>query len=186
MIALTTLWLPILVSAALVFIMSSLIHMLTGWHNSDYAKVSNEDKVMDALRPFAIPPGDYFVPRAGSMEEMKSAEYQERVAKGPMLVMTVFPNGPMAMGRTMSQWFVYSLVVSVIAGYVGGRALDSGATYLQVFRFVGVTAFCCYSLALWQFAIWYRRSTLTTIKSTIDGLLYALLTAGAFGWLWPR
>ena len=42
------------------------------------------------------------------------------------------------------------------------------------------------SLALLQFSIWYRRSWVTTLKSMIDGLLYALLTAGTFGWLWPR
>jgi hypothetical protein len=34
--------------------------------------------------------------------------------------------------------------------------------------------------------IWYQRSLTTTIKGTIDGLLYAFLMAGTFGWLWPR
>jgi hypothetical protein len=35
-------------------------------------------------------------------------------------------------------------------------------------------------------SIWYSRAWINTIKSTIDGLIYALLTAGTFGWLWPR
>jgi len=25
-----------------------------------------------------------------------------------------------------------------------------------------------------------------TIKEVVDGLIYGLLTAGTFGWLWPR
>ena len=52
------LWLPILLSAVLVFVASSIIHMASPWHKSDYPKMPNEDGVMDALRPFAIPPGD--------------------------------------------------------------------------------------------------------------------------------
>ena len=58
MTALHSLWLPILLSSVIVFVVSSIIHMALPWHNSDYPKVPNEDKVMDALRPFAIPPGD--------------------------------------------------------------------------------------------------------------------------------
>jgi quinol-cytochrome oxidoreductase complex cytochrome b subunit len=61
-----------------------------------------------------------------------------------------------------------------------------GASNLTVFRFVGATAFMGYSLALWQMSIWYRRGWMLTIKSTIDGVIYAGLTAGIFGWLWPR
>jgi hypothetical protein len=30
------------------------------------------------------------------------------------------------------------------------------------------------------------RSWIRTLKSMFDGLIYALLTASVFGWLWPR
>jgi len=83
-------------------------------------------------------------------------------------------------------WFIYSAVVGFFAAYVAGRALPAEAEYLRVFRFAGVTAFVGYSLALWQMSIWYRRAWSTTVKATVDGLVYALLTAGTFGWLWPR
>ena len=63
MTALPALWLPILLSSVIVFVVSSVIHMALPWHKSDYPPIPNEDKVMDALRPFAIPPGDYMVPR---------------------------------------------------------------------------------------------------------------------------
>ncbi|MBW8838613.1 MAG: hypothetical protein JF602_01975, partial [Gemmatimonadetes bacterium] len=85
-----------------------------------------------------------------------------------------------------SMWFAYCVAVGVWAAYIAGRGLAPGTVYLQVFRFAGGTAFIGYTLALWQMSIWYRRAWSTTIKATIDGLIYACLTAGAFGWLWPR
>ena len=186
MIHLTALWLPILLSAVFVYVASSLIHMLTPWHKSDYPKVPNEDKIMEALRPLSIPPGDYMIPRPSSMKDMRSPEFAEKRAKGPVLVMTVMPNGPVSMSSNLILWFVYSLIVGVFAAYVAGHALPVGAPYPSVFRFVGMTSFIAYSVALWQMSIWYHRSWITTIKSTIDGIIYGLLTAGTFGWLWPR
>ena len=186
MVAVHSLWLPIIVSAVLVFVASSVIHMATPWHRSDVSKAPNEDKVMDALRPFAIPPGDYGLPRPEDMADMKSPAFVEKMNKGPVMMFTVMPNGPFAMGQSLVLWFLYSVVVGVFAAYVTAHALAVGAPYPQVFRLAGVVAFVGYSLALWQMSIWYRRSWVTTIKSTIDGLIYGLLTAGAFGWLWPR
>jgi hypothetical protein len=186
MTGLSALWLPILLSSVIVFAASSLIHMVLPWHKSDYPKMPNEDRVMDALRPFAIPPGDYMVPRPSNMEDMRTPAFQEKMKKGPVFMVTVMPNGPGAMGKSFGLWFVFSIVVGVFAAYVAGRALPPGAEYLRVFRFAGVTAFIAYSLALWPMSIWYRRAWTTTIKGTVDGLIYALLTAGTFGWLWPR
>jgi hypothetical protein len=183
---LTALWLPILLSAIIVFVASSLIHMLLPWHKSDYPRVPDQDKFMDAVRPLAIPPGDYMVPRSATTKEMRTPEFDALLKKGPVIVMTVLPNGEWAMGKLMAMWFVYLLVVGVFAAYVAGRALPHGAEYLHVFRFAGVAAFLCYSVALWQMSIWYRRAWSTTIKSSIDGLIYACLTAGTFGWLWPK
>ena len=183
---LSALWLPILLSAVIVFVASSIIHMATPWHKGDYKRVPNEDALMDAVRPVGVPPGDYMVPLAGSMEAMRSPEFTEKLKKGPVMIMTVLPNGPGSMGRSLVLWFVYLIVIGVFSGYIAGRALPPGTNYLQVFRFVGASAFLGYALALWQMSIWWRRSWTTTIKATIDGLIYALLTAGTFGWLWPR
>lgn len=186
MTGLSALWLPILLSAVFVFVASSLIHMASPWHKSDYPKMPNEDRVMDALRPLAIPPGDYLVPRPSGRDEMRSPAFAEKMKKGPVIVMTVFPSGPMSMARNLVLWFLYAAVVGLFAGYIAGRALPPGTPYLRVFQFAGATAFIGYSVALWQMSIWYRRAWTTTIKATVDGLIYALLTAGTFGWLWPR
>jgi len=183
---LVSLWLPILLSAVGVFVVSSLIHMFTGWHKSDYPKVPNEDRVMDTLRPLGIPPGDYMMPRPASQAEMRSPAFVEKFKKGPVMMFTVMPGGSMAMGKQLTMWFLYAVVVGIFAAYVAGRALPPLASSRAVFRFVGVTAFIGYTLALWQMSIWYRRAWLTTVKATVDGLIYALLTAGAFAWLWPH
>jgi hypothetical protein len=186
MTALTSLWLPVLVSAVLVFIASTVIHMLLPWHRNDYSKLPNEDKAMDALRPLAIPPGDYAVPYCSGPEEMKSPAFKEKMSRGPVMIATVRPNGMLGMGTALVQWFIFCLVISFFAGYVASRALPSGAQYLRVFQLVGASAFVAYAAAIWPLTIWYGRAWNITIKSTVDGLVYALVTAGAFGWLWPR
>jgi hypothetical protein len=186
MVPVTSLWLPILVSAVIVFVASSIMHMLLPFHRKDYRAVPSEDGVMEALRRFNIPAGDYLVPCPTGPSAMKDAAFLEKRAKGPVLIMTVMPGGPIAMGAPLAQWFVYSVVVGIFAGYVAGVALPPGAPYLAVFRFVGTVGFVGYSLALWQYSIWYKRSWATTLRSTIDGLIYGCLTAGTFGWLWPK
>ena len=186
MVPLTSLWAPILLSAVIVFVASSIMHMVLPFHRKDYKKLPAEDDVMAALRKFAIPPGDYLVPCGGSPAAMKSPEFIEKMNKGPMMMMTVMPNGMPPMGPIFALWFAYCVVISVFGGYVASRALGPGAPYLEVFRFVGTVAFVGYSLALWQNTIWYRRSWATTLRSNIDGLIYGMLTAGTFGWLWPK
>lgn len=186
MVDLTSLILPILVSAVIVFVASSLMHMVLPYHKGDFRAVPNADGVQGALRPFNIAPGDYMLPRPSSMADMKAPAFQEKLKKGPVMMMTVMPNGQGSIARQLAMWFVLLIVVSFFSAYIAGRALATGANYLQVFRFVGSTAFLSYSMALLQNSIWYRRNWGTTLKSVFDGLIYALLTAGTFGWLWPR
>ena len=186
MVGLTALIVPLLMSSVIVWIASSIIHMVLPWHKGDYPRVPDEPRFRAAVGPLAIPPGDYLVPRCDSMAEMKSPEFKAKMTEGPVVMMTVFPNGVRGMGRELALWFLYILVVGIFAAYIAAHALQPGATYLEVFRFVGASAFMGYALALWQQAIWFHRSARVTLMSSFDGLIYALLTAGTFGWLWPR
>ena len=186
MTGLVALWLPILLSAVIVFIASSIIHMAPLWHKNDYPRLANEDALRAALGPLGIPPGDYMVPRPANRAEMKSEEFCKKLETGPNVIFTIMKPGPMSMGKPLVLWFIYIVVVSILSAYVTGRALGPGANYLDVFRFAGTSAFLSYAVALWQLSIWYHRALSITIKSTFDGLIYALLTAGAFGWLWPK
>lgn len=186
MVPIPTLWLPILLSAVVVFLASSLIHMVLGYHNSDLRKLPDQDGIADALRKFNIPPGVYMLPRSDSMKEMRAPGFLAKYEKGPVAMMTVYANKVPPMGKSLVLWFIYSLVVGIFSAYITGRALDATAPYLAVFRFVGFTAFACYAVADWRESIWYGRPWSITLKNTIDGLIYGLLTAGVFGWLWPR
>jgi hypothetical protein len=185
MVTIMSLWLPVLVSAVFVFIVSSLIHMVFNYHQNDFGKLAEEDKIMEDLRKYNIPPGEYAMPRAATMKEMSTPEYIEKSNKGPVAMLTVRESGPPKMGASLTLWFVYSVVVGIFAAYVAGRALGPEASYLAVFRFTGVTAFIGYTVAGWQNSIWYNRKWSITIKNTVDGLIYAMVTAGTFGWLWP-
>jgi len=139
MITIASLWLPILVSAVIVFVASSVIHMGPFWHRGDFAPMPRESEVLGALRPLAIP-----------------------------------------------QWFVFLIVMGIFCAYIAGRTLPGGTPYPRVFQIVGATAFIGYALALCELSIWYRRSWSLTLKAALDGLIYAALTGGTFGWLWPH
>jgi hypothetical protein len=180
------LWLPTLISAVVVFVVSSVIHMVTPWHKNDYKSLPSQDDVMAALRPFGLRPGDYMVPRPSSMEEMRSPAFAEKAEKGPKLVMTVLPGGPMTMSKNLIGWFIYLLVIACLAGCLAVLALPARAHDHDVFHVVLLASFLGYSAALWQMTIWYSRSIGTTIRSTIDGLIYGLITAGVFMYFWPR
>jgi len=186
MIGISALWIPILVSALIVFVASSIIHMGPFWHRSDFQRLSNESEFIERVRPLALPPGDYMVPRPSNMAEMRTPEFKEKMKQGPVLVMTVMPLGVMTMGRNLVQWFIYTLIVGVLTAYIACHALGAGAPYLRVFQVAGAASFVSYAAALWPLSIWYRRGWGLTIKGTVDGLIYALLTAGTFGWLWPH
>jgi hypothetical protein len=185
MTALSALWLPIVLSAVAVFIVSAVIHMGPFWHRGDYPKVPREDEFMEALRPLGTPPGDYMVPRCYSAAEMKSPEFLGKLARGPVMIVTVLPNGMMSMARNLGAWLVYLLVVSLAAACIAGSVLPPGTPYMTVFKLVGMVSFLGYAAALWQMWIWYRRSLAMTLKSTFDALIYAGITAGILGWRWP-
>ena len=186
MTSLVSLVLPILLSAVAIFIVSSIIHMLMPWHKGDYNKIPGEPAVLAALRGFAIPPGDYMAPKPSSMDDLKSPEFLEKRMRGPVLVMTVMPNGPVSMGGQLFGWFLYLIVVSAFAACIAGSALDATAPSADIFHYVALCAFAGYALALWQMSIWYKRAWLTTVKANVDALIYACITGGIFIWLWPR
>ena len=153
MVTVPSLWLPILLSGVLVFVVSSIIHMVLSYHAGDSQPLPDEAKVMDALRPFEIPPGDYAMPRPASMKEMGEPAFIEKTKAGPVAFMTVLPNGPTAIGTSLARWFGCSLLIGAVAGYTAGITIGPGADYGLVFRVVGAVAFAGYSLAILQSSI---------------------------------
>jgi hypothetical protein len=186
MVPIMSLWIPILLSAVAVFVASSLIHMVLPYHKSDYAKLESEDEVMEALRKAKVTSGDYMFPRPASPSAMKEPAFLEKLKRGPAGLMTIRTNASPNMGKSLGLWFIYCVVIGVLAAYVAGRALAAGAPFASVMRFAGTTAFACFAVGLWQNTIWLWRSATTTLKGTFDGLIYAVLTGAIFGWLWPH
>jgi hypothetical protein len=184
MVALSSLLLPILLSAVAVFILGFLIHMLLKYHANDFPAVPDQDAVMDAMRKFNIAPGDYMMPRAADMKEMKTPAFEEKFKKGPVIWMTVLPNGSMGMGKYMVQWFIYCLVVGAFTAFVVSRTQGPGGE--QVMLLASVVSFMGYSLAYWPSSIWYRRKWSTTIKNTFDGALSGIVTGAVFALMWPK
>jgi hypothetical protein len=185
MVSIASLWLPILAAAAAVFVVSSIIHMVTPWHHGDFKGIADQARVQDALRAFNIRPGDYVVPNPHGGTGASAAEFAELAKRGPVVMLSVLP-GDVVIVKNLVLWFVYCIVASLCAAYIAGAALPAGAELKKVFQFAGATAFIGYALAQWQNTIWYNRSVVTTLKSTIDGLVYGVVTAGVFAWLWPR
>lgn len=183
MVPLSSLWLPILVSAVFVFIVSNILWMaLPFWHRKDSGKLPDEKSVLDALAP--VKSGQYLVPSldwSTATEEQKNA-----MQRGPIAFMLIRNPGQFSMGKAIGLWFLYALVVSFFVGYLAAHTLTSGAHYLAVFRVVGAAGFLAYGFRTVVDAIWYGKPWGVVFKESIDGLIYSLMMAGAFGWLWPK
>jgi hypothetical protein len=169
-----------------VFIALMIIHMLPGWHQGDMNAVPGEEAVMDTLRVLAIQPGEYRFPYGRTSAEMTSPAFVEKMTAGPVGVLTIRPNGELPFGRFLVEWIIYSLIVAVFAGYVTGRTHSPGTPFMDVFQISATVAFCCYAMAHWQNWIWWGKSTRYTIRYSIDGVIFGLVTGATFGWLWPK
>jgi hypothetical protein len=186
MVPVTALLIPILLSAVIVFVASSVMHMVLPYHKSDYRKLPDEDRVVDALRTAGVTPGPaYHFPHT-THKEMKSPEVVEKFKRGPIGLLNIIPSGPPAMGKYLALWFVYSVVVSVLVAIVAGTTLSPGTRYPVVFHLTALAALLGYGVGHLQDSIWKGQAWSVTFKHMFDGLIYALLTAGTFGWLWPR
>ena len=185
MVPVVELWLPILLAAVFVFVVSSILHMVIPIHKGDYKRLPDEDKVCDALRAASPSPGAYMIPCPGSMKEMGSPEMIERYKKGPVGWMTVLPNGPPTMCKSLTLWFIYSVLMSVFVAYLAGLGLAEGAEYMKVFRVTGTVAILGYAFSYFPDSIWKGQPWGNTFKFIFDGVIYGLVTAGTFAWLWP-
>jgi len=185
MIGIMSLWLPIVLSAIIVFLASSVIHMVLKYHNSDYPPLSGEDGIADALRGAGNQPGTYFFPWAPSPKEMGSPEMIAKYNKGPVGIITIMQNGPPAMGKQLGLWFAFSLLVGVMVAYMTSRTVIGDVEYLAVFRIAGTIAFLCYGFGTIIESIWWGRAWGSSAKNLFDALVYGLLTGGAFAGFWP-
>ena len=174
---------PIILSAVIVFIASSVIWMVLQYHDSEWTRLPDEEAARTTLK--GTLPGQYSIPNAPTTADRKSPEVIEKYKEGPVAMLIVFPHGSTAMGRQMAQWASYCLLVSLMVAYVTSVAVPAGADYLAVFRIAGTVAVLSYAGAVPIKSIWFGHQWSATAKDALDGVIYGLLTAGVFGWLWP-
>ena len=186
MVSLGSLWLPVLLAAVLVFIVSALVHMVLKYHNRDYTRIPNEDAIRSAIRNAGPAPAQYIIPYCPEMKEMETPEMKQKFTEGPIAVVNVMRPGVPSMGRPLANWFLFCLAVSFFIAYIASHAVPAGTPYLQVFRVVGAIGFLAYAAGTIPPSIWMGKPWRITWKDALDGLLYGLVTAGTFGWLWPR
>lgn len=186
MISLAQLWLPAVIAAVLIFAASSIVHMVLKWHNAEYRSFRDEDAVRAAIRTAGADPGQYVVPHVVDMKAMKDPAVQRKFVDGPFAFVTLRPNGPINMGKPLALWFLYTLAVSLVAGYVAAKSLGAGATPVQVFRVTALLPLLAYVGGSIQHGIWMGKPWSGVGKEVVDGAIYACITGGVFAWLWPR
>jgi hypothetical protein len=174
-----------LLAAVIIFIANSIIHMMLPYHRSIYQKLPDEENVRTLLRGARLTPGPCHVPCC-THKEMNSPETKAKFKEGPVVLMTVFPNGPVNMGKFLGQWFAYCVLVSFFTAYLAAHTVTFGAHYRTVFRVAGTAAFMAYGIGTLANGIWKGQPWGIVCKEVFDGLIYGLLTAGTFDWLWPR
>ena len=183
MVSITALWLPILLSAAVVWVLSAIVWMAL-WHKNDFKKLPDEDAVRVALKGQNPQPGQYWLPWA-DQQAMKEEAVKQKYQEGPVAIVTLMPAGIPPMGRNMALSFVYYLVAGIFVAYIASRHLAPGVDYLAAFRLTSVVAFLAYGFGIVQDAIWFGRPWGFSLKIWVDALIYGLFTGGVFGWLWP-
>ena len=186
MVPIASLWLAIVLSAITVFVVSAAVWMSLPHHKSDFLGLPDEASAATVLRAQNLSPAVYNIPHVKSQNEMAAPEVQARFVDGPVAFLTVLPDGVPRMGKRMVQSFLYYLAVGVMVAYMVTRTMDPGASYLSVFRVAGTVAWLAYSFGQFPDAIWFGKPWSHVWKQAADGLLYALLTAGIFGWQWVR
>lgn len=179
-----SLWIPVVVSAVAVFAMSSLIHMVLGYHKADYKGVPNEDAVAEAMRKGSLSPGVYFLPYCPDHKQMKEPAVIEKFTRGPVALITVLPSGAPAMGKHLTLWFGLCLLTSFMSAYVVRHTLTAEASAYLVMRITATVSFLGFGFGAITDYIWHGIPMSNTIRALIDALVYALVTGLVFRLLW--
>jgi hypothetical protein len=180
-----TLWLPVVVSALVVWFASALAHMVLKHHKADYRGLPDENAVGEPLRKANLAPGLYVHPYVPDHRKMKDPAVQARYTKGPVAMIYVLPSGPPRMGKYLVLWLGFCLLVSFVAAYVARHTLTLTADGMTVMRITGAVAFAGYVMGDLQDMIWKGQPLGNTVRGVIDAIVYAVLTGLVFRLLWP-
>jgi hypothetical protein len=185
-VTLSAIWLPIVLSAVTVFFASFLAWTVMPHHKADWSGIPGQEDIQKLMRTHNVQPGQYAIPYAPDPKDLDDPQVKKGFEDGPVGFLYVQESGVPGMGGRIAAMFFFQLIVSLTVGYLASRTLAADTHYMQVFRVTGTIAFLAYGAASVQDMIWFAHSRSQTAKVLVDALVYGLLTAGFFGWLWPN
>jgi len=120
------------------------------------------------------------------MKEMASDAMKQKHAEGPNAVVVFGPTGQPNMGKHLGLWFLWSLVIATVAGFLAARLVGPGSgPTLGAAKLVGAITFIAHGFGTVQESIWMYRSWKSSATYFLDATLYAIGSAAVFYWLWP-
>lgn len=179
------LWLPILLSAAAVWVVSTIVGMALPHHKQDWINLPDEDGFMDYLRRSGIKPGNYLFPDFRTSEALKSEKVEKALQDGPVGHLSVW-QPPVTMGDKMIATFFVHLVVSLLIAYLTRVALPGPAPFAKVFQIAATAGILAYCFSFIPNAIWWGSYKRTIVASVIDGIVYGCITGAIFAWFWQH
>jgi hypothetical protein len=178
------LWLPILLSAAAVWIISTIVGMALPHHKQDWIGLPDEGGFMDYIRRSGIKPGNYLFPDFRTREALKSEKVEKALKEGPVGHLSVWQT-PVTMGGKMVATFIVHLVVSTLIACLTRVALPGAAPFAKVFQVAATAGILAYSFSFIPNALWFGAYKRTIVASIIDGITFGLVTGAIFAWRWP-
>ncbi len=178
-----SLWLAVTLSAVVVFILSSIIHMVLKYHRADHKPLPNDDAARAGLGGGALAPGVYITPHCPDMKP--DAQALAKYEKGPIAIVTILPNGMPQMQKYLALWFGLCLLASFVAAYVARLTLHPGPFGAEAMRVTGTVAFAAYGIGPIMNSIWKGQPWANTARSLLDAVIYSLATGLTFRLLWP-
>jgi hypothetical protein len=181
---LAVLWLPVVLSAVLAFVVSAASHMVLPWRRGEWGRIAAAEPLQAALR--GLEPGQYMFPASPEPRDQMKREWLERWAAGPAGWITIASPGPINMGRNMGLSVVAYLAVSSLVAYVAWAALGPAPGGATILRVVTTVAFLAYGVGTVFHSIWYHRPWRVWVSDAVDALVLALITGAVFVRFWPR
>lgn len=176
------LWLPILLSAAAVFVLSSLMWMVLPFHKGDFQKLGAEPEFHALLRQHRPGTGRYMV---GFGDCGGGGGPRTPIDPDVPRALLLVQHGPLSMGRSLGAWGVHLVVVSVLVAYAGSLALGAGAAAMPVFRMTSLAALLAYGGGVVPKSIWDGVPWKSVPVALFDAAVYAAATGAIFAWRWP-
>lgn len=183
-VSITQLWLPILIATVCVFFASSIIWMLLPYHKPDIKAIPNEAEFDEAINKLGIAPGFYMYPNCQNAKDMKSEAFKARWESGPWGTINVMGHQPNFAMNLLKTFIAYGLITVMVA-YISGMALGPGADYMDVFRVVATAGILGHCMGALAGSFFLGTPTRFIVTCFIDGVIFALITAGVFASMWP-